>query len=305
VRLFLLCEAIEPVELEPLASLEDLEAMLAAGLLVRRDRGIATADLLLLPIFGRLAFVPARPRPGWLGEERVALIARVAPPSEGRSLDLCTDTGAAALHLATARTSVVAVDDDPAAIRIARLNVAMAGLGDRVDVRHGDLWLAAAGERFERVVAAPATLPRPPGLDMPAHGGPDGLAVVSRIVGALPRVLSPTGTGHLIGALLGDATPARALDAFARAARALDLGMTWTLPGRIPVSPEHEGFDILARACARAATVGLDVARHALATHLANERADHLYLFSLAVTRERTGFHVTRHYAEPGGFWFG
>src|SRR5262249_13493241 len=122
---------------------------------------------------------------------------------------------------------------------------------------------------------------------------------------ALPRLLAPTGTGHLVGLLLGDTAPARALDTFARAARALDLGMTWTLPGRIPVSPRHEGFDILARACARAANVGLDVARHALAKHLANERADPLSLFALAVTRERAGFHVTRHYAEPGGFWFG
>ncbi|MBX3156912.1 MAG: hypothetical protein KF773_13135 [Deltaproteobacteria bacterium] len=305
VRVFLLSETVDGALLAPMIDAEDVAELVRAGVLVESDGGIAAAGLSLVPIFGRLVLVPAQPRGGWLGQERIALTARVAPPRAGRSLDLCTDTGTAALHLATERTPVVAVDDDPAALRIARLNVAMSGLDDRIDLREGDLWLAAPGERFERVVAAPATVPHPPGLDMARHGGPDGLATTSRIIGALPRLLAPGGTAHLIGAVLGDATPNRALDAFARRARELDLGMTWTLPGRIPVAQEHKGFDILARACARAAGVALDIARHALAAHLAAERADHLYLFALAVTRERTGFHVTRHYSEPGGFWFG
>lgn len=87
---------------------------------------------------------------------------------------------------------------------MARRNVERHRLGDRVDVRIGDLWDAVRGEpRFDVIVSNPpyiasaviATLPpdvrREPRLAL--DGGADGLVVVRRLVAGLGAHLAPGG----------------------------------------------------------------------------------------------------------------
>jgi ribosomal protein L3 glutamine methyltransferase len=109
-------------------------------------------------------------------------------------LDLCAGSGCIgiACALALENTHVVLSDVSPAALEVARRNVALHRLDDRVEVREGDLFGAVPGERFDLIVSNPpyvdasdfAALPseyrHEPALALAA--GTDGLAVVRRIL---------------------------------------------------------------------------------------------------------------------------
>jgi release factor glutamine methyltransferase len=123
-----------------------------------------------------------------------------------RVLDLGTGSGAIAIAVAgeLPAATVVAVDVSPAAVTVARANVAAAGLAERVDVRASD-WTAALdpAERFDLVVSNPPYVPsaeiatlaaevrREPRLAL--DGGPDGLDAYRRLVPEALRVLAADG----------------------------------------------------------------------------------------------------------------
>ena len=129
------------------------------------------------------------------------------PPPSGRSplvLDVGTGSGCIAAALASERRdlTIVAVDVSPAAVAVARDNIAALGLGDRVSVVVSDLFSALSPTRVDLIVSNPpyiatgelATLapeitehePR-----IAADGGADGLAVATRLVREAPAWLRP------------------------------------------------------------------------------------------------------------------
>lgn len=140
--------------------------------------------------------------------EHVLQRVRVTPGLEApRILDLCTGSGciAAALahHLKSA--DVLAVEISPAAVEVARKNIARLGLGERVEVLSGDLYeplkdRVDAGP-FHLIVSNPPYIAsgQIPSLDRSVRdyepiqaldGGPDGLVVHRRILsGAVERLL--------------------------------------------------------------------------------------------------------------------
>ncbi len=71
------------------------------------------------------------------------------------SLDLGTGCGVQALHLAGHSTRVVATDVNPRALRLARLNAALNGVADRVEVREGSFFEPVRGERFDLIATNP------------------------------------------------------------------------------------------------------------------------------------------------------
>ena len=112
--------------------------------------------------FNGLAFAtrPGRvmtPRPA--SEQLVAAAARIGT-SATRVVDVGTGTGAVAVAIAAAapRARVLATDTSPAAVALARENVARHGLADRVAVLHGDLLDPVSG-RVDLVVANLPYLP--------------------------------------------------------------------------------------------------------------------------------------------------
>jgi release factor glutamine methyltransferase len=115
-----------------------------------------------------------------------------------RVLDLCTGSGVLAVTLAAELPSsrVVATDVSEAACAVARRNAERAGVAERVDVRHGDLWACVVGEAFDVVVANPPYVRRDVIATLSAEvrhepaialdGGDDGLDVMRRLIAGLP-----------------------------------------------------------------------------------------------------------------------
>ena len=124
-----------------------------------------------------------------------------------RVLDLCTGSGCVAVTLARQlpTANVVAIDVSDEAAAVARQNVDLLGVIDRVDVRVGDLFAPVAGELpFAVVVANPPYIPSGDiaALDrnvrdyeprLALDGGADGLDLHRRILAAAPDHLASGG----------------------------------------------------------------------------------------------------------------
>jgi release factor glutamine methyltransferase len=145
------------------------------------------------------------PRPDTETVVEVARATRVDRAAPCRVLDLCTGSGAIAISLAKelAAARVVATDISPAAAAIARRNAERNKVADRVDVREGDLWIAAGDDRFDLIVSNPPYIATPVIATLGAEvrrepvlaldGGADGLAFYDRIVAAARAHLVPGG----------------------------------------------------------------------------------------------------------------
>ena len=141
-----------------------------------------------------------------------------------RALDLCTGSGcigiAMAAHNAHWRVDVADISGD--ALALARENIALHRLGDRVRAVHSDLFAGLANERYDLIVSNPpyvtdaeyAALPgeyaHEPRLGLAA--GVDGLDIALRILRDAPEHLSDDGllvvevgeSEHALSALLPD-----------------------------------------------------------------------------------------------------
>jgi methylase of polypeptide subunit release factors len=141
------------------------------------------------------------PRPWTAAQSHWA--AELAPHlPAGPVLELCCGAGQIGLlTVARCGRDLVAVDLDPAACELTRTNARAAGLGDRVEVREGDL-AAVLGpyERFPLVVADPPWVPRaqvgryPEDPVLAIDGGPDGLDVARHCLAVAERHVAPGGS---------------------------------------------------------------------------------------------------------------
>jgi release factor glutamine methyltransferase len=146
-------------------------------------------------------------------------------------VDLCTGSGALALALVTTwpDARVIAVDDSDDALAYARRNTA----GTPVELVQADVTapglLAALDGQVDLVVANPPYIPDGSALEPevaehdPPHalfGGPDGMAVIDRIVELAARLLRD---GGRCAVEHDDTTSARTVEAFTRTARFVDV----------------------------------------------------------------------------------
>ena len=156
-------------------------------------------------------------------------------------VDLCTGSGALAValskHWPDAR--VIGVDDSEDALAYARRNTAGTPVGlIQADVTEAGL-LAELDGQVDLVVANPPYIPDGAALEPevaehdPPHalfGGPDGMAVIDRIVELAARLLR--GGGRCAGEH-DDTTSARTVEAFPRTGRFVDVTARHDLTGRL------------------------------------------------------------------------
>lgn len=190
------CIAAEEEASELMAAAADAAA-LEVGL-ARRERGEPLAWITGTTTFcGRALHVEPGTYVPRAQTEELARRAASLLPLGGRALDLCTGVGAVAAHLRSTHptATVVGVDRDPRAAACARRN--------GVPALAGDLAAAVRAEASVDVVTAvapyvptgslhllPADVQRhEPGVAL--DGGPDGLAVVRRVIAAARRLLRP------------------------------------------------------------------------------------------------------------------
>jgi release factor glutamine methyltransferase len=136
---------------------------------------------------------------------------RVQPPKAGslffcrhlpvrpgeRVLEIGSGLGLAAILAARAGARVVATDVLPDAVEAIRLNAALNGV--QVEARLGDCYAPVAGERFDLICTNPPQMPTPPGRDRndpeaaADNGGPDGWAILDRVIADAGDHLRPGG----------------------------------------------------------------------------------------------------------------
>ena len=114
-----------------------------------------------------------------------------------RVLEIGAGLGLAAVFAARAGAQVVATDVVPGAIAAVRANAALNGVA--VDARLGDCYAPVRGDRFDLVCSNPPQMPTPAGADREDaqaaadNGGPDGWALLDRIIEGAPAHLAPRG----------------------------------------------------------------------------------------------------------------
>ena len=168
-----------------------------------------------------LALLPAAPKPqdaldaellrhyAELTSEKLDEGASIEAPPTLLVADICTGTGCIACSIAAEHphTHVIATDISPAAVALARENVAALGLAERVDVLECDL-AEGIGEpllgSLDLVVSNPPYVPTGVLADIPGEvaefepalaldGGPDGLSVYRRLIDWCATSLKPGG----------------------------------------------------------------------------------------------------------------
>ncbi|MFN2645881.1 MAG: 50S ribosomal protein L3 N(5)-glutamine methyltransferase [Burkholderiales bacterium] len=134
-----------------------------------------------------------------------------------RVLDLCTGSGCLAILAARAFPAALVdgADISPAALAVARKNVARHRLGRRVQLYRSDLFAALTSKRYDLIVTNPPYVRAAEMAALPPEyrheprialaGGADGLEVIGRILAAAPAHLAPEG---LLIAEVGDARAA-------------------------------------------------------------------------------------------------
>jgi release factor glutamine methyltransferase len=145
-------------------------------------------------------FNPKVPR---TGEFLASLMDSSIVGSNFEVLDMGTGSGVCAMFAAKYARRVVAVDINPAAVRCAEINALLNHLEHKIDVRHGDLFAAVPGERFDLILFNPPFLRGAPRDDRDrAWRSSD---VAERFAAGLRDRLNPGGFALVLLSTFGDA----------------------------------------------------------------------------------------------------
>jgi carbamoyltransferase len=184
----------------------DLEALAASGLFHVRGRRVR-ARVRLDPVaeqyviadrrfrrFDRSAIHLPNGDPVYPPSSDSLMLRDAIPlPAVPRILDLCTGSGIQALQCSAVAERIVAVDINPRAAAMVRLNAQLNGI-ENIEARVGDLYAPAAGESFDLIIANPPFVASPYAAAPSYHsGGPTGDRVLRRIVAGLGEHLGPGG----------------------------------------------------------------------------------------------------------------
>jgi SAM-dependent methyltransferase len=212
IELFLVGAAVEGKALG-FVSVAVLDGLIEEGVFGRRPGGQIQSNYQLAVVDNLLLLHEEFRDPTtsvYFGEDSEFYANMLEIPPGARCLDLCTGTGVQALvSLGRGARAVDAVDLNPRALRLARLNARLNGQGERLRCFEGDLFEPLPPGTYDRILCNPPLLPIPAGVVYPVagDGGPDGLGVVRRILDRLEERLAPGGKFLSLGLSIGGAVP--------------------------------------------------------------------------------------------------
>ena len=268
-----------------------VQPLVDAGLICHLPNNmVALPNLILLPIASHWLFVQ-RPQVNptlYFGDDSMALMLRIRPRHTDRCLDLCAGPGIQSLQCASTAQHVTAVEVNPVAAELARLNVIMNQRSGRIDVVCGSLYSAVRNQRFDLIVANPPLLPFPEDQPYPfvGHGGFDGLRVTRRILNGLPEALTTGGRAQLIGTCLSNGSRPLCDGDLTRIAASADCDILMTIVSHKELRPGTPYFDGLVFTASSRVKDGSQVAT-ALEAHLSGLGATHLASYFLHVEQGR------------------
>ncbi len=199
IRLFLMETPVEIQAVRQAIRPMRLETLLQAGLVVIDGPSVA-ATVKLLPYNGFfVAFDPSsRIQDGMpdyvmgIGRSSITLANLTVRRHSRATLDLGTGCGILALQAARHSDAVLACDLNPRAIRLASFNAQLNGL-QNVECAEGDLFVPAAGKKFDLVISNPPFVISPENRYIYRDGGMEGDEICRKIVRSVPAFLNEGG----------------------------------------------------------------------------------------------------------------
>ncbi|WP_240772221.1 HemK2/MTQ2 family protein methyltransferase [Nocardia sp. CS682] len=137
-----------------------------------------------------------------------AALADAALPRGGRVVDICSGTGALAVHAGLAgAATVTAVDISRRASMSTWLNCRLRGID--VEVLRGDFEAMLRDRQFDVLLANPPYVPArqgppPRGRARAWFAGQDGRSFLDRLCAATPNLLAPNGTALIVHSMVAD-----------------------------------------------------------------------------------------------------
>jgi len=290
IDLFLLQQVIEIDRAVSVLGQAIFDELVACKILVRGPRGTRTPGLVLISFRSWLFFHEFTNRPAvYFGNDSIALGMYQSPAIQGVALDLCSGTAIQAMIAAQHARRVYAVEINPVAAEVARFNILLNGVEDKVELINTSLedYAASVTERLDLVTFNPPLLPVPSVLDYPfvGDGGADGLDVTRRALDLYLPLLAENGAVECIGCGLGrNATPAfldeldPILERHGARGQALLVGC-WPL---VRGEPAHESLVLTA---AMNSQITSEVAHAVYDQHLRALGMDSMYTFFLRAER--------------------
>lgn len=235
-----------------------------------------------------LCGLPAvNPRLGYFGEDSLALLLRLSPTPGGRALDLCSGPGIQALQASHFSREVVTVEKDESLRATIEFNLELNSRSAQVLPLFGDLYEALDGHRgckFDDILSNPPLVPVPDTLPFApaAHGGPDGMRLIWKILDGLPQHLAAGGQAQIIGCTVSDGLLPNCADDLASWSERTGLRAVMTISRHLPVAPGKPFFTALAQTAVLAGHDRWDAAM-AYDKCFTQQHASHICCFHLRV----------------------
>jgi methylase of polypeptide subunit release factors len=182
-----------------------LSTIEALGLVSRIGEVVTPAYQLVFNLGSWLFYEKLSPSAKFYYGNDTLEVSRLVRGATGSVLDLGSGIGTHALVCARTAARVTAVEIEPLAAKVFWINAAMNGLSDKLELFIGDLFEPVAGRKFDLICCNPPYMPVPSGMHYPqlANGGPDGLAIMRRLLAGVPQALNPGGRCAIFGSALG------------------------------------------------------------------------------------------------------
>lgn len=292
LKLFLLEEAISEQAIQAVLGSEVLELLQSNQIITIEAGHVKTNNLVLLSYHGIWFFCQNGLNPDvYFGTDSIALATYQHPLMGGRSLDLCAGSGIQAMIASLYNKEAYAVEINPIAADIAKFNVHLNGLEEKVNVFNASLedFINEDHGEFDLITFNPPLLPIPEPLFYPfvGDGGKDGLALTKKILELYFNRLSPNGVFEFIGCGLGKDGHTYFTDDIEDIAAKFGATGYTLLTGKGQMKPGEPAFDSTVVTTAAASGISSDLASSTFQIHMEQMDANEMYCFFVRLEKKR------------------